>query len=161
MPTLSRRTMILTGVGVAGVAAVGVTAGVSLWPRESTIEADAAAGVDLVRSRFAPLVGTEFTASATVGVFSLTLDSVEEVQPVRARKAIRHRDEVQEQIERAGQQEPRSVVALIRDRRVQGDRPEPGQPCRILSVDDDRVQVWHLLTLSRLRAARTRSTPPS
>ena len=84
MPTLSRRTMILTGVGVAGVAAVGVTAGVSLWPKESTIEADAAAGIDLVRSRFAPLVGTEFTASATVGVFSLVLDGVEEVYPVRA-----------------------------------------------------------------------------
>src|SRR5690554_5940010 len=84
MPTLSRRTMILTGVGVAGVAAVGVTAGVSLWPKDSTIEADAAAGIDLVRSCFAPLVGTEFIASATVGVFSLVLDGVEEVYPVRA-----------------------------------------------------------------------------
>ena len=83
MPTLSRRAVILSGIGVAGVAALGAAVGTSLWPQAVAPDLiDADAGIDLVRSRFAPLVGTTFTAHGDQA-YSLILDSVAELSPIR------------------------------------------------------------------------------
>jgi hypothetical protein len=82
MPTLSRRKVLIAGIGTAGLAAIGVSVGVSLSPREATPSIDASAGIDLVRSRFSPLVGSEFTATTATGTFRLVLESVDELQPV-------------------------------------------------------------------------------
>src|SRR5690606_6342027 len=82
MPTLSRRKVLIAGIGTAGLAAVGVAAGISLSPRDAAPSVDASVGIDLVRSRFSPLVGSEFTATADTGTFRLVLESVDELQPV-------------------------------------------------------------------------------
>ena len=81
--TVSRRTVILSGIGVAGIAALGAAVGTSLWPEAAAPElVNTDAGIRLARSRFAPLVGTTFTAHGDQA-FPLILETVADLSPVR------------------------------------------------------------------------------
>lgn len=80
MTTLSRRTVVAAGIGTAGVAALGITvASLSTRPSTGSRAAGPAAGADLVRSRFTPLVGTAFVAAAGASEHRLVLDTVDDL----------------------------------------------------------------------------------
>ena len=82
---VSRRTVIAAGLGVAGIAALGAVAGTLSGP-SGGIAGNAAPTEPLLRrSRFAPLVGTQFTAEAGGGRFELTLAAVDDLAPMRVR----------------------------------------------------------------------------
>lgn len=81
MPQLTRRSVIIGGAGIAGLAVAGVTVADLVSPASPSATI-ASTNKDLVRSRYSPLVGESFTATADDTTFGLRLDSVSDLEPI-------------------------------------------------------------------------------
>lgn len=82
----SRRGVVAGALGAAGVAALGITAGVALRPApgQGGVSTLAAPTIEpLARSIFAPYVGHPFTAESEAGRYELLLARIEDLAELR------------------------------------------------------------------------------
>lgn len=78
---ITRRAVVGSALGVAGIAALGVTAASAPWSRPSATTAAGPTIVTLSRSRFAPHVGLPFTATIGDTSHALVLSRIDDLPP--------------------------------------------------------------------------------
>ncbi|WP_403022399.1 DUF6916 family protein [Salinibacterium sp. GXW1014] len=79
MAQLTRRAVVASAVGVAGMAALGVAAATSPWTVPLGTPAATPTLVKLARSRFAPHLGLAFTARSGDSLHTLVLERIDDL----------------------------------------------------------------------------------